>query len=376
MTNLLVSTKTSSDMAHGQAVIVTARWILVASGLGLALTHARSLEQLRVQIVLILLIAMANFGLQAQLLRRRTAAEWVAYAASAADLVVVTALVIAQGGFTSALYVFYFPAILALSVAFDWWVTAIYAYLAVLLYGSVAMMTAQNLPASGPDIVARCLVLAAVAACGAVYRLIEQGRREADARDHDPAPTPRQEEVEDVFFGQVVMIWGRWGVIVTAAVVIVWTATSTSDLAGRVLLVVALMALNFFLHGRYLVERPLNRAVVMVAGLVDVVLITSVILLWSGGFESQLFVLYYPVVFAFALVFRPRLAAAFTATTLALYAAACVLAGTSFLADVDLDKNLLERLITLAAMGGLGTYYWRIQRERRRADQSWEAQPA
>jgi hypothetical protein len=33
-------------------------------------------------------------------------------------------------------------------------------------------------------------------------------------------------------------------------------------------------------------------------------------------------------------------------------------------------KSLLLRLATMAAMGGLGTFYWRIQRDRRRAAQA------
>jgi hypothetical protein len=300
----------------------------------------------------------------------------VAYAASAADLVVVTALVIAQGGYPSPLYVFYFPAILALSVAFDRWVTAGFAAVAISLYGFVALATAPDLSA-GPDIIARCLVLAAIAVCGAVYRHIEQGRREAAGTAHQPERTARQEAAEDVFFGQVVMIWARWAVIVTAAVVILWNAGSTGDLTGGTVLVVALMVVNFFLHGRYLMERPLNRAVAVAASAVDVLLITAVILLWSAGFRSLFFVLYYPVVFGFALVFRPRLAATFTGAVLVLYAAACLLAGPAFLSDAELAKNLVERLITLAAMGALGTYHWRIQRERRRqAERRWEARVA
>src|SRR5512138_615587 len=31
------------------------------------------------------------------------------------------------------------------------------------------------------------------------------------------------------------------------------------------------------------------------------------------------------------------------------------------------DPGPIEQMITIAAMGGLGTYYWRIQRQRRRS---------
>ena len=85
--------------------------------------------------------------------------------------------------------------------------------------------------------------------------------------------------------------------------------------------------------------------------------------------------MYYPVVLAFAFV-MPRMAAVpYTILTLAAYVTACVLADASMSPDVTSMalahtgpvKVLIARLITLGAMGALGTYYWRVQRSRRRA---------
>jgi len=175
-----------------------------------------------------------------------------------------------------------------------------------------------------------------------------------------------REAAEDVFFGQVVMIWARWAMIAAAAVVFLWNTGDVGSLTGRVLLLAGLMAVNFFLHGRYLVERPANRGLILVASVADVALIAAAVALW-GGFESQLFVLLYPVVFAFALVFPPRFTAALTAVAAALYVGAVAAFDLGWAADVQLVKVLLVRLLTLGAVGGLGTYYWRIQRDRRRA---------
>ena len=61
---------------------------------------------------------------------------------------------------------------------------------------------------------------------------------------------------------------------------------------------------------------------------------------------------------------RPGYSVAYTLAVLASYAGACLLVGGP---DFDVE-TLVARLITLGAMGGLGTYYWRIQRNRRRAD--------
>jgi len=97
--------------------------------------------------------------------------------------------------------------------------------------------------------------------------------------------------------------------------------------------------------------------------------ISGIILAWPGqvGAHSDFFVFYFPIVLAFAFVLTPRLTAAYTALALLAYGAACLYAAAgSNLGALD-PKLLVMRLITLAAMGGLGTYYWRIQRTRRRA---------
>lgn len=175
-----------------------------------------------------------------------------------------------------------------------------------------------------------------------------------------------REAVEDVFYGQVVMIWARWAVVAVFAVLSLWNVGDVGQMTERVLLLAVLMAVNFYLHGRYLSRRPANRILITLATVADLALITGAVLLW-GGFQSQLFVLLYPVLFAFALVFPPRATAILTLFAVGVYAGAVVAAGTDWLQDVQLTKILLVRLLTLLAVGGLGTYYWRIQRRRRHA---------
>ena len=63
--------ETADDLAHGQVVIIAARWVLVVAGLILALWDPAPIAELRFQIVFILGLAMVNFYLQAQVLMRR-----------------------------------------------------------------------------------------------------------------------------------------------------------------------------------------------------------------------------------------------------------------------------------------------------------------
>lgn len=177
-----------------------------------------------------------------------------------------------------------------------------------------------------------------------------------------------QEAAEDIFFGQVVLIYARWAVIF-AGVVMILTAVNTGQLVIELIPIVLLMALNFFLHGRYFMERPANRLLIAAAGVIDLVLLSAIVVTWpsGGGVASPFFVFLYPVVFAFALVFQPAYAAAFGAIAAALYGAVCYLS-TAYSANPAADtKTVFMRLVTLLAMAGLGTLYWRKQRDRRRA---------
>jgi hypothetical protein len=185
----------------------------------------------------------------------------------------------------------------------------------------------------------------------------------------DTARTHTKEAFEDIFFGQVVIIWARWFMIAAGAVLTIWTTRQTAHLAIAVIPITALMAINFYLHGRYLTERPCNDVLVAAASVFDLAVITALVVFWhdsgviSGGLASPFFVFYYPMLLAVAFVLPRRPAVAYTTVTVVLYAVICL---PDVASAVD-AKALLLRLVTMAAMGGLGTFYWRIQRDRRRA---------
>jgi len=178
--------------------------------------------------------------------------------------------------------------------------------------------------------------------------------------------TPKQAEQEDLFFGQSVILWARWSVIVAGIALVLWTSTDVGLLTRTMPFFLVLMAINFFLHGRYVMGSPLNRTAVTVASVVDLILITAIIVLWPGdhGLNNQFFVLYFPVVFAFALVFTRKIEAAYTVLAIVMYAGACLFTGTVPFDLGGQDKVLVMRIIVIAAMGFLGNYYFRIQRDR------------
>ncbi|MDP6071833.1 MAG: hypothetical protein QGG34_09785 [SAR202 cluster bacterium] len=176
----------------------------------------------------------------------------------------------------------------------------------------------------------------------------------------------KREAAEDIFYGQVVINWARWFIVAAGMVLILWTVEEKSQVVMGIVPIVAIMAINFYLHGRLLADRPANPALVGLTSAIDIGVITILVLFWSEqtGLASPFFILYYPVVLAFAFVMPPKVSIPFTVTTVALFAGVCVLAEPEILSSVTTVKALILRSITLAAMGGLAAYYWRTSLRR------------
>ena len=165
----------TEGLSHGQIVIIAARWVLVVAGLLLALWDPAGMGELQVSIVLILALAVGNFFLHSHVIRGQQVPATVAYAASAADIGVISLVLVVTGGFNTIPYVFYFPALLALSVAFPPKVTALFTGAIMAIYGLVSVASAS--PSEGPALVTQLVMLAGVAFCGNAYWRIERDRR-------------------------------------------------------------------------------------------------------------------------------------------------------------------------------------------------------
>lgn len=176
----------------------------------------------------------------------------------------------------------------------------------------------------------------------------------------------KQETKEDIFFGQAAITWARWFVIVGIAAVILLNVTVPRDLLVGLIPILVLMLMNFYIHGSYLVERPVGQGLIVLASVVDVVIISLMVLLGpeqvGQKFGSELFVFYFPMVVAFAFVMPRRWVVAYTALTLFVYLLICLFD----IGQIDW-RVMFVRLLILGGIGGLGSYYWRIMRRRRRA---------
>ena len=185
-----------------------------------------------------------------------------------------------------------------------------------------------------------------------------------------------QEAQENLFFGQAAIIWARWFLILAGGILVLWNADDLTKLTLGIMPIALLMAMNFYLHGRYLMERPVGARLILLTSLLDVVVITLLVLFGEPGDRgplfSQFFVFYYPMVLAFALVMPRKIEVSYTVLACVVYGLAALVSIAShdiggISAGVEAQgelKLLIMRIVTIAAMGGLGNYYFRIVRRR------------
>jgi hypothetical protein len=192
--DIVPATRTpAGERARGQLVIVAARWVLILTALAITLWSPApgDLNRLRLSLLVLLGLAVGNFYLHAHLLMRRPVDEWLVYAASAADLAVITVLTGTFGTVDAPMFVFYYPALLALALVFPLSMTVIFTCATLWFYGLVSLGDPShwgNL-LDGPDVqvlVARMISLVAVAVVANQYARIEAERRGAYA-DGPPA---------------------------------------------------------------------------------------------------------------------------------------------------------------------------------------------
>lgn len=342
---------------EGHIVIVAARWLLVVAGLAFLLYKPESTTELATGILGVLAIAVSNFWLHTRLLTHQSIDPQWAYWASAADLTVISWLVLIQGSGASKAFVFYYPAVLALSLVFPAAVSAL------LTSGVVGFVLLAGITDGADErlLMGRVLTLTAVSLLAARYRDVEARRRarHAELALAAPAESPRIEAQEDIFYGQIVCILARWFVIAGAIFLALYRAPSIAQMQRNLIPLLVLIAANFFLHARYLMGLPANALLLQLASALDLAVITALVVAGHPDF----FLFYYPVALAFALVFVRGLTLVFTGIVAVVYTL-LFLPGLHWNGD---EETLAIRLVTLVGAALLATLYWRLQRERRRS---------
>ncbi len=178
-----------------------------------------------------------------------------------------------------------------------------------------------------------------------------------------------QETAEDIFFGQAVIIWARWFLIAAATTLVMTSFDDQGTLIKGTLPIVGLMAMNFYLHGRYLMERPIQRPLLIATSVMDLLIVTLLVAFWplqegETRLDNQFFLFYYPLVLAFAFVMPRKIEALYTVAAIAIYSVVIVFsvdmlvqpANPEYSEAVALQviiRTMLFRMIALGAVGGL-----------------------
>lgn len=126
-------------------------------------------------------------------------------------------------------------------------------------------------------------------------------------------------------------------------------------------------SLNGILQWRLLRPRPIPLWAPVAVGFYDVIGVTFAIASVEG-FDNPSFLLYYPALLSFVLVFPGKWSFVYTAAVMAAYTASAVIGHDSFDRSSASDqKALVLRLLTLATVALMGNVVVRVERTRRMA---------
>ncbi len=154
-----------------------------------------------------------------------------------------------------------------------------------------------------------------------------------------------------ILYAAKISVWGRWfvwlvGVFLLAYRPGFWYPEDVAFLPVPVLMFIV----NALVHHRLLTNRPVTWRWMLFLSAMDVVLITVNIIIHTG-FNSFLFVAYYPALAIFAVVFSSlRLSLAWTTMAAVAYAIVCVMVGSGLDLDAGKEKVLAARLAAMYAL--------------------------
>lgn len=179
-------------------------------------------------------------------------------------------------------------------------------------------------------------------------------------------PSTILSDPDGVQYAAGVSVWGRW---------LVWLVT-VFQFAYRpgfwyyghfeyLLMHVPLVTLNSLVHYRLLRNRPVTWPWLLSLSAMDIVLITSGIIL-QGGFEGFLFLVFYPALALFVAVFPSLwLGLAWTTMTAVVYALICMNVGLGLDIVAGDEKALLVRLAAMYVLVLCVSLITRFERIRR-----------
>ena len=145
-----------------------------------------------------------------------------------------------------------------------------------------------------------------------------------------------------------VSVWGRWLIWLAGAVMLALRPDFWyPEQMGFVYLNVSLAAVNAVTHHRLLTNRPVTWRWMLFLSAFDIALITANIVV-SGRFDNLIFIVYYPALAIFAVVFTSvRLIAAWVTAAAIAYSLTIFVEGPGLDIDAAQDQVLFGRLLVM-----------------------------
>ena len=171
-----------------------------------------------------------------------------------------------------------------------------------------------------------------------------------------------------VLYAAKVAVWGHWFIALIAAFEILYRPGFWyPDGFGYVFLMVPLVAINGLVHFRLRTNRLVTWRSLLILSAMDLALATSSISV-GPGFDSFVFVAYYPAIALFAVVFTSLwLSLAWTTLTAVVYILVCLTVNAGLDIGAGDEKVLLGRLTAMYALVLCVSLITQFERMRRQA---------
>ena len=172
----------------------------------------------------------------------------------------------------------------------------------------------------------------------------------------------------EALYAANVTVWIRWLFWVGAVVELAYRPTYThAKYIPFMLMHLPLVALNGYVHYRLFSRRRVTWHHLLVLSAMDIALITASVVV-DGGFDTFLFLPYYPALAAFAAVFTSAvLNLTWTTITASIYVGVSLTVGSGLAFDGINEKMLLSRVVAMFGVVLVVNFITRFQRRRARA---------
>ena len=187
--------------------------------------------------------------------------------------------------------------------------------------------------------------------------VVAESHRASDRTDRD-----------DFLYGVRISVWVRWFVLIAWLLQFNYRPNFAHPAyIPSTLFAVSVLALNAYVHYRIESKRPVTWRWALALSAMDVTMITAGIVVSGSGFQNTFFVLYYPTLAMFAVVFTSfRLSFAGATMVAAAYAAMSLLLEPGVEFEIKEEKVLFTRIAVMYAVVAAVNLVSRFERIRRR----------